>query len=311
MKKPIQGLISAALVGLSVIAACNDDGKRRRESAAAGTSGGQNRTDPAICGDCHVGPGEGCDDCNTVSADGCSATCQLEATCEDLRRCCFERDLPQGWVQHDARQHVRRRHAVRHHDERRWRVRPHAGPARQPRVPPLGRARQSCGRFGCGWRAERWRARGRGRTRRRAHDHRCRRRGRSSGRRHRAPPARRIATAAAVNLKRSTATAANAGTSARRTRSAKPENALEARRPACGSRCTNLASDLDCGSCDAACGDGEACMGGACACIGSTVAGEGGATNSGLACAQATRERCPIVLQTFTAIEPCASNRAP
>ena len=37
------------------------------------------RTQPAMCGDGFRDPGEQCDDGNTVSGDGCSATCQLEA----------------------------------------------------------------------------------------------------------------------------------------------------------------------------------------------------------------------------------------
>jgi len=36
------------------------------------------------CGDGVVGTGETCDDGNTVSGDGCSATCQSEATCSSL-----------------------------------------------------------------------------------------------------------------------------------------------------------------------------------------------------------------------------------
>ncbi len=38
---------------------------------------------PVVCGDGTTGPGEQCDDGNTTSNDGCSATCQIEAICGD------------------------------------------------------------------------------------------------------------------------------------------------------------------------------------------------------------------------------------
>jgi large repetitive protein len=36
---------------------------------------------PPCCGDGHVDAGEQCDDGNTTSGDGCSATCTLEPVC--------------------------------------------------------------------------------------------------------------------------------------------------------------------------------------------------------------------------------------
>ncbi|WP_434385871.1 HYR domain-containing protein [Melittangium boletus] len=49
-------------------------------------------TDCHVCGNGHVDPGEACDDGNTVSGDGCSATCTQEnrapvATCQDVSVC--------------------------------------------------------------------------------------------------------------------------------------------------------------------------------------------------------------------------------
>jgi cysteine-rich repeat protein len=43
-----------------------------------------------VCGDGRIGPGETCDDGGTTSADGCSATCQLEAgwTCSEAPSVC-------------------------------------------------------------------------------------------------------------------------------------------------------------------------------------------------------------------------------
>lgn len=38
---------------------------------------------PVVCGDGMIGPGESCDDTNTMSGDGCSDTCQIEAICGD------------------------------------------------------------------------------------------------------------------------------------------------------------------------------------------------------------------------------------
>ena len=42
-----------------------------------------------VCGNVIVeGPQETCDDGNTVSGDGCSATCQVEAACRPLGATC-------------------------------------------------------------------------------------------------------------------------------------------------------------------------------------------------------------------------------
>lgn len=39
---------------------------------------------PVICGDGDVGPGEQCDDSNTATGDGCSATCQIEGAMTEI-----------------------------------------------------------------------------------------------------------------------------------------------------------------------------------------------------------------------------------
>jgi cysteine-rich repeat protein len=66
----------AALFGLSLFACAGQiDG-----GGGGGGGGGDDVVPGPDCGDTVVNAGEGCDDGNTVSGDGCSSTCQVEAT---------------------------------------------------------------------------------------------------------------------------------------------------------------------------------------------------------------------------------------
>jgi cysteine-rich repeat protein len=93
------------VLAASFAAACGDSGQVPADacaSAADGTSCGtgqicrSNMCVNSTCGDRFVGPGEECDDGNTVSGDGCEVNCRFTCLASDATRNCAPADACAG-----------------------------------------------------------------------------------------------------------------------------------------------------------------------------------------------------------------------